>query len=278
MAVPFSTLSQEIYRLEILRPERIEPDLYEQNIAFYEFPSVEAGSVREMGFKAVVRLWDIRYSVRDISMDDLGSIEDDLLILYTGDHEILGKSDPVIQKALQEISVEKNSVIQTLWNIRTHIYDHLEYVRDSKHDPAPVVLSRGSGSCSEYSRVFLSMARALGIPTRFGQGSSGKNADKQNTYIDKVFHRWVEVYFPEFGWVPIDANRDDSKSGDYSPRLFLAYDWKAFQIGARFTDDGEFLKTNLVVYHRWSLGENKREDGKVDIDKHAKWQLVPGYY
>jgi hypothetical protein len=278
MAIPFSTLNQEIFKLEITRPDRIDTDMYQQRVAFFEFRPVEAGGRREIGFDAVARLWDVRYGVEDVPLKDLEKIEREILDLYTVDHEMLRQTDPIINRALKEISVERNSLKKTLWNIRNYIHDHLEYVRDGRHDPAPVVLSRGSGSCTEYSLLFLAIARALRIPTRFGQGSSGKYADEREVYVDKIFHRWVEVYFPRQGWFPIDANKDDSKSRDYSERHFLAYDWKVFHISSRFIDGGEYLKKGIVVYHRWSRGENRRQDGRLIIQKQAEWRLVPGYY
>ncbi len=276
MAIPFTTLRQEIFQLKITRPERIVTDVYGQKIACYTFESVEPTAVRHIGFEAVVRLWDVRYIVSDLPLDDLRGVDAELWELYTADHEKLAQSDPLIQEALGEISVERNSLVRTLWNIRSYIHDHLEYARDDEHDPAPLVLSRGTGSCSEYSFLFLSMARALGIPSRFAGGSSGKYADEQGVYVDKIFHRWVEVFFPGFGWVPVDANRDDSEGGEYSSRLFLAYDWKVFQMSSRFLDDGEFLKNNLAVYHRWSRKE--KAEGKVAIQTQVEWRLTPGYY
>ena len=27
--------------------------------------------------------------------------------------------------------------------------------------------------------------------------------------IDEAFHRWAQVYLPNYGWIPVDANRGD---------------------------------------------------------------------
>ncbi|MBI4720341.1 MAG: transglutaminase domain-containing protein [Chitinivibrionia bacterium] len=72
-----------------------------------------------------------------------------------------------------------------------------------------MVLKRGSGSCSEYTFSFVSLCRAAGLPARY-QGSIVVRGDDAS--IDEAFHRWAQVYLPNFGWVPVDANRGDSPS------------------------------------------------------------------
>jgi transglutaminase-like putative cysteine protease len=74
---------------------------------------------------------------------------------------------------------------------------------------APRVLARGSGSCSEYSFVFIAMCRAAGIPARY-VGSVVVRRDASSW--DDVYHRWVEIYLPGFGWLPVDPSRGDKKS------------------------------------------------------------------
>ena len=71
---------------------------------------------------------------------------------------------------------------------------------------APTVLARGNGSCSEYSFVYISMCRAAGLPARY-VGSVAIRGDDAS--MDDVFHRWVEVFMPNYGWIPIDPSGGD---------------------------------------------------------------------
>jgi transglutaminase-like putative cysteine protease len=73
---------------------------------------------------------------------------------------------------------------------------------------APTVLERGNGSCSEYTFVYISMCRSAGLPARY-VGSVVERGDYAS--LDDVFHRWVEVYLPGVGWVPIDPSRGDKE-------------------------------------------------------------------
>ena len=50
------------------------------------------------------------------------------------------------------------------------------------------------------------MCRAAGVPARY-VGSVAERGEKAST--DDVFHRWVEVYLPGFGWFPVDPSGGD---------------------------------------------------------------------
>ncbi|MFP4363343.1 MAG: transglutaminase-like domain-containing protein, partial [Spirochaetia bacterium] len=143
---------------------------------------------------------------------------------------------------------------------------------------APDVLSRGTGSCSEYSSVFSAIARSFGIPTRYAFGTLFSADDEEAmTYRDEHFHRWVEVYIPDIGWVPVDTNREDRQNGEYRQNLVFGYDWKVLQHSARFSDDGSFLGTNMMLLHRWSRGRNSAESGDVFRSHWAEWEIMNRY-
>jgi len=33
-----------------------------------------------------------------------------------------------------------------------------------------------------------------------------------DAYVDNVFHRWVEIFLPGYGWIPVDPDRGDKKT------------------------------------------------------------------
>ncbi len=70
-------------------------------------------------------------------------------------------------------------------------------------------IKRGTGSCSEYTFAFIALCRAAGLPARY-QGSVVVRGDDAS--IDDAFHRWAEIYLPNYGWIPVDASRGDAKS------------------------------------------------------------------
>ncbi|MGH3041660.1 MAG: DUF3488 and transglutaminase-like domain-containing protein, partial [Gaiellaceae bacterium] len=63
------------------------------------------------------------------------------------------------------------------------------------------------GYCQHYAGAMGLMLRLLGVPSRVAVGfTSGDydNGDKEWTVKDTNAHAWVEVWFPDFGWIPFD--------------------------------------------------------------------------
>ncbi|GMA63319.1 transglutaminase-like domain-containing protein [Alicyclobacillus fastidiosus] len=67
------------------------------------------------------------------------------------------------------------------------------------------------GYCNNFSSATAVMLRTLGVPTRwvtgFAAGSQDfSDASSTNKYIitNDDAHSWVEVYFPDYGWIPFD--------------------------------------------------------------------------
>jgi protein-glutamine gamma-glutamyltransferase len=63
------------------------------------------------------------------------------------------------------------------------------------------------GYCQHYAGAMALMLRLLGVPSRVAVGfTSGRysSEDKEWVVQDTNAHAWVEVWFPEFGWIPFD--------------------------------------------------------------------------
>lgn len=63
------------------------------------------------------------------------------------------------------------------------------------------------GHCEIFSSAMAVMLRSLDVPCRIATGySPGTYAFNRNSYIirEKNAHAWVEVYFPEIGWIEFD--------------------------------------------------------------------------
>jgi len=63
------------------------------------------------------------------------------------------------------------------------------------------------GYCDYYASAMVIMARAAGVPARFATGYASGTYDlnaKRFIVSEADAHSWVEVYFPEIGWVPFE--------------------------------------------------------------------------
>ena len=82
------------------------------------------------------------------------------------------------------------------------IRDVIEYrigATDS-HTTAAAALQDGVGVCQDHAHVFISAARALGVPARYVSGylfSGGEEPSEAN-------HAWAEVWIEDLGWVGFD--------------------------------------------------------------------------
>ncbi len=79
------------------------------------------------------------------------------------------------------------------------------------------------GYCTYYATAMIMMLRSEGIPARMGAGfSQGEFDAETRTYTirENDAHTWVEVYFPNYGWVTFEPTADESpinRDGDTPP-------------------------------------------------------------
>jgi transglutaminase-like putative cysteine protease len=126
------------------------------------------------------------------------------------------------------------------------------------------VLKRGKGSCSEYTYVFVTLCRAAGLPARY-VGSVVVRGDDAS--VDEAFHRWAEVYLPNYGWVPVDANRGDSPSPVEQARGFGEVS-NRFLITTVGGGDSEFLGWSYNSYAAFKTTGHCR----TEEDNFALWE------
>jgi transglutaminase-like putative cysteine protease len=63
------------------------------------------------------------------------------------------------------------------------------------------------GYCDYYATAMVVLARAAGLPARIAVGYIGAPVEsEENLYkvTADLAHSWVEIYFPEYGWIPFE--------------------------------------------------------------------------
>lgn len=61
------------------------------------------------------------------------------------------------------------------------------------------------GFCEQYASAMAVLARAVGIPARVALGfTSGFQMADYRSVTTQDAHAWVEVFFPQFGWITVD--------------------------------------------------------------------------
>lgn len=257
-AVPPSLPNQFINGSIIFEPNNFHfiTDNWGQSIAYYR-RNVGIGTTSSTSWTIEAKLYNIKYFINPRKAE--GEVPDEILLPYTADAEMYQINNPAIQEAVKEaIGDEKNPYWKAL-KLHDYVIDHLYYKNDHRWDDAPTVLKQGHGSCTEYCWLYIALCRAAGIPSRYVGGTHIRDTPP---YTDTTFHRWVQIYLPNYGWIPVDPTWDDLSKNRH--RYFGATSNTLF---ATTISGGPstYLKWNYNCYDSWSPKSN------VDIERKAIW-------
>jgi len=208
LAVPENLPNQELLsEIEYFpKPTDFLTDKWGQKVAHYRFQNVEAGRFVTVGAKVRAKLYNVRYFVFPEKVGELKDIPKEIKEKFLADDTKYSVNGPFIQSSTNEAVGDEANAYWIARKIFNYVIDRIEYERVGGWNIAPTVLKRGTGSCSEYSFVYIAMCRAAGLPARY-VGSVVIRGDDASA--DEVFHRWVEVYLPNYGWIPVDPSGGD---------------------------------------------------------------------
>ena len=107
-------------------------------------------------------------------------------------------------------ATEEAAVIQILnW-----VVDNVKYTTNPPQYDAVYTLDTGTGNCQNFSHLSIALLRAVGIPARIVGGitlnKSWKAPLKKGSLVQSIGqggHAWLEVYYPDIGWIPYDAQQ-----------------------------------------------------------------------
>ena len=208
VAVPGSLLSQKLLsEIQYSTPASKQvKDRWGQPCAVFDFGELAAGKKALLTYSVQAELSAIRYLIIPEKTGTLADIPAEIREKYTVDGTRLRLTSPYIQQQVKEVVGDTKNPYWIARKVYDFVIDRLEYEMAGGWDIPEVVLKRGKGSCSEYTYSFIALCRAAGIPARY-QGSIVVRSDDAS--IDEAFHRWAEIYLPNYGWIPVDANRGD---------------------------------------------------------------------
>jgi hypothetical protein len=209
LAVPENLPNQELLsEIEYFpRPADFLTDKWGQKVAHYKFQDVGATEFVTVGMKVKAKLFNVRYFIFPEKVGALKDIPKEITAKFLADDTKYSINDPVIQQGTRQAVGDETNPYWIARKIFNYVIDHMEYELAGGWNIAPTILRRGTGSCSEYTFVYIAMCRAAGLPARY-VGSVVIRGDDASD--DDVFHRWVEVYLPNYGWIPVDPSGGDS--------------------------------------------------------------------
>ena len=221
IGVPQSLPEQAIYSI-VWSPEptSIVVDDYGQAIADFQIGTVSPGDTVAIHMVVVGIFSKIKWDINPSLVGELDDTPADIMALYTTDGDYYHITDPLIVSTSASILGEEKNPYKMAVLIHDYVAENIEYDNDGAWDDAVTVLNRGTGSCSEYTFLFISLSRAAGLPARFAGGSRCRTLDGES--VDYSGHRWAEVYLPNYGWIPFDSQADDVPPGVHATDFGVA--------------------------------------------------------
>lgn len=111
------------------------------------------------------------------------------------------KSKNIVKVANTLIGSTREEITNSIFD---YVIGHLEYYNYIDVDRgAKKALKQGKGDCTEYSELMVTLCRTKQIPAKIIKGLTIKKGGEVGR------HNWVEVYFPQYGWVAFDPTWAD---------------------------------------------------------------------
>jgi hypothetical protein len=139
--------------------------------------------------------------------------------------------DPRLRDLARRLTGRSTTERDAVSAILNHVADHLKYRYDPPAHDAIFALEHGLANCQGYAHLALSLLRAAGIPARLAVGLSLSkgwrvpNADGSLTFkMGQGRHAWIEVFYPDLGWVPYDPQMSQLFVSLYHVRQGVALD------------------------------------------------------
>ena len=265
VAIPQDLVNQKILK-KTFRPanSKMVQDQWNQPIALFNFTNIKANATVEVQMEVEAEIQAIDYYIFPDEVGSLNAIPEDIKTRYTADGGKYMLSDPYIQQTAKKIVGDEQNPYWMARKIFDFVRNKLEYKLEGGWNAAPVVLQRGTGSCSEYTFSFIALCRAAGLPARY-VGSIVVRGDDAS--LDDVFHRWPQVYLPNYGWVDIDPQGGDrARARDRA--MHIGHLSNRFLITTISGGNSKYLGW----YYDYNLVYQCDPKLKIEIENFAEWE------
>ncbi|MAG47202.1 hypothetical protein CL617_01235 [archaeon] len=187
------------------------------------------------------------------------------VIQFTEANEFIESDNPEIINLANELASGSDDLYEVVFKISQWTNNNIDYSLETLtaeiQQSSVWVLQNRKGVCDELTVLTMAMLRSLGIPTKFVSGSS--YTDLINGFGN---HAWLEVYFPNYGWVEfdptygqygyVDATHIKMKESKLAKESAVKYTWSSrdaeiktekLQINVSVTEKGEKLKPLIDI-------------------------------
>jgi protein-glutamine gamma-glutamyltransferase len=145
--------------------------------------------------------------------------------------------DPRIRALAEKATSSGKNEYDKAISVQRYLISHYSYTLNLTGPPtkdplAQFLFERKSGNCEYFASAMTVMLRTIGIPARYVTGFlPGEYNDVGGDYIvrESDAHAWVEVFFPEYGWITFDPTPPgNAQHHGLLDKLSLYWDWFQF--------------------------------------------------
>ncbi len=252
------TFTSETYRQQIkdfdirfsLKPDARKEwtDRHGNRVVDYAWDSPKKAFKAEVSF-----ISDNEVTLKQIKTESPFPVNDlpaafDLYLSETAQVQVNNKEIKQKARALVNDSKTEFDAVQ---RILTWVIDKMKYVLTPEAYDAMYAFRTGKGNCQNYSHLAAALMRAVGIPVRIVNGITLKEpyhvklgAQLLSLNMAQGRHSWIEVYFPDLGWMPFDPQQTE---------LFVSNRFVRIEIGL---DNQDTMNDGLV---RWTRTKGSKE-------------------
>lgn len=206
----------------------------------------------------------------DIRLKDIGSSalfplsQNDILqdgAVFLRPAPLVQSEDPEIKRLASILSKDSKTEQAAVMSVLNWVIDNIRYRSPVPAYDASWTLKQGYGNCQNFSHLSIAMLRAIGIPSRIvggvALGKSWKVPLEKGALLQTIGqggHAWIEVWYPDLGWVPYDAQQSHLFVGPRHIKQTVGLDsndindsWRASPVLPSFRENihAEFLKDDI---------------------------------
>jgi hypothetical protein len=163
--------------------------------------------------------------------------------------------DPEIRRLALKLTKDVKTQFDTVQMVISWVVDNVHYVNPPAQYDALYALQVGKGNCQNFSHLPATLLRSVGIPVRIINGVTanqpfdvGWEKGVLTFKMGQGRHSWVEVWFPDQGWVPYDSQ---------NMQFFVSNRFVRIEVGM---DNNETKNDGLI---RWVQSSDARTKPKL---------------
>jgi hypothetical protein len=163
--------------------------------------------------------------------------------------------DPEIRRLALKLTKDVKTQFDAVQMVISWVVDNVHYVNPPAQYDALYALHSGKGNCQNFSHLSAALLRSVGIPVRIVNGVTmnqpfdvGWEKGVLTFKMGQGRHSWVEVWFPDQGWVPYDPQ---------NMQFFVSNRFVRIEVGM---DNNETKNDGLI---RWVQSSDARTKPKL---------------